>query len=329
MPEQDQPPPVRVHVRYPVPPPIFDNKTSKDADLHWILFLDYVQETEVAAEDQVAKFRITLNEYPRRWYNIHRAEFADLNTLERLFKAKFQPVTSRAEALKEFQSLAIRPNESLSAYKERATIVASKASIEDDELVTAQFISGLPPSIRSVVRAHQDKTLDAATMTAQAACVDGPSPNAHGAVLSLQTDTDTELCDDMHALYVTRREFSPRRPRSTFTRQRDYTSHDRAARPSSRDNRRDIRDGRRDYRSRDDRSSSRSQSRDRAFRRPRDHTPRGEYKSPNRDRKVSFRPRSKSPLTCKFCQRRGHTIGDCHLLHKALEDGSIKCHKDF
>lgn len=324
MPDQ----PLNVVVNYNhATPPLFDNVTKKDAELHWLLFLDYLEEAKVVEAEKVAKFRITLQEYPRRWYAKNQATFTDLNTLENLFKAKFQPVISSAEYFKRFQDLSLKPNESLNDYKTRVAITASKAGINTEELMVSQFVSGLPNAIRMVVRAQKDKTLDAVTQTAQAAYVDClPAPTAD-TVLAVQSAAGPklDLADAMGSLYVSRGDQSPyrrsgRSPSNTRSRHDDWQS--------SRYDRKDRYDSGRFNRgppSRNGRSSSRSASRDRnSFRRPRDQTPRGE------DRKVKFnRPRSQSPLICKFCKKQGHALGQCRSLLKMIESGQVTCPEDF
>ena len=291
-------------------------------------------EANVPAQEQISKFRITLQEYPRRWYAKNLEKFQTLELLETLFKKKFEAVVSRAEHLKHFQDLALKPSEPLQDYKMRVVKTASKAGINDEEVMAAQFVTGLPASIRAIVRAQKDKTLDDVTLTAQAACVDCPQASATGTAFAVKSEqSDFDLPAAMGSLYVSRQEPSPygNRRRSTSrsrSRQNDWQPDYRRD-AYSRDSRYDNR-GRRDNRGRyrdpsNDRSSSRSVSRDRnSFRRPRDQTPRGQ------DRKVKFdRPRSQSPPTCKFCKKKGHVLGQCRSLLKLIESGQVTCPEDF
>ena len=265
-----------------------------------MLFQDYIQESGTPDDQQVTKFRITLQEYPRRWYSENADSFINIAALERLFKAKFHTVISKAEALRQFQNLALKPNESLSVYKDRVTIAAHKAGIQDEDFLVAQYISGLPSSIRSVVRAHRDATLDEATLTAQAACVDGPPLHATGTVLTAIASPGPEA--DSFCQFDRNQGRSRQRFRSP-SNQRQWRS---PARSNSRDRYGDAR---------------RSQ--------PRDQTPRG-YKSPSRQR-VAFKPnsRSPSPAICQFCKSRGHTVGECRKLVRAIKEGVVVCPKDF
>ena len=299
------PVPVQVNVKYGIAPPIFDNVNKKDAALHWMLFEDYLEETATPEAQQVRKFRVTLAEYPRKWYSDcdEKNLFTDLPTLKQLFKAKFQTVTSKAEALRLFTCLAIKPNESLPDYKTRVTIAASKAGITDEEFITAQFITGLPSSIRSVVRAHRDTSLNEATLTAQAACVDGTPLHSTGSVLAISANEGADL--DSYRAYN----------HSDRSRQRYRSSSNQRSKSPARSQ---SRDG---YRPRE-------QSQDRKFRRPRDQTPR--RASPSRQ-KVAFRPRSRSPspLICKFCNLQGHALKDCRKCIRAIEEGLVVCPKDF
>jgi hypothetical protein len=179
------------------------------------------------------------------------------------------------------------------------TIAASKAGIVDEEFITTQFVTGLPASIRSLVRARRDQTLDEASLTAQAACVDG-TPLQSNATLLTATCTPSSDVDSFHA-YTN--EHSRPRHRS---QQRQWTKS--PARSQSRDR-------------------SRPTSRDRRFNQPRDQTPR--YKSPSRQKVAFSKSRSPSPITCRFCGIKGHTVGDCRKLLRAIDQGLVVCPKDF
>lgn len=316
-------PPAAVQVSISNPRvPIFSGKDTENCDLHWLLFQDYVTENNIANDQQVAKFRITLNSEAREWYELHKAELVNAATLERLFKAAFAQQISRSQLLKQFNTMSLNPGETIPAYSKRLKTLATKAKINDTEMLVSQFVEGLPESIRPMVKARRDETLEDATLTAQAVHSDAPPIPTGATAFSMKKTDDAELSElitqQMKALFVANR---PYQRSDSRDRGRDH-GRDRGrdrGRPnyqSSRypnNNRRSV-----------SRDSSRSQSRgrDRYERRP---TPRRQSSG---ERRVSFndraasKSRSPSPISCYFCKK-GHRYSECSQLRRALRDGKI------
>ena len=302
------------HVRSPT----FDGVTKHDADIHWLLFTDFLTEAKVAEENKISKFRITLIGEPRMWFETNKDSFTSLDVLEAKFKAEFSPVTTRAEYLKQFQQLTIQPSETLIMFKKRLIKIAIKAKIQqDEELITTQFVAGLPASIRNHVRARRDANIDDAFKTAQAVLVDTPTTEVSTSyAITNESNPISGLTAQMQRLmYANDKGSRSERTRST-SRSKYNSRQDRDNRSASR-----SRQGRSERREQS-RSSSRSHSRGRPYRR--DQTPRGRKSS--RDKAVSFRSksRSRSPVRCFYCNKSGHIFGNCRLLLKHLQEGKIK-----
>ena len=106
------------HPRYNlVKPPSFFGKPDEDCKAHWLKFQDYYEEVNVPEDQRIAKFRITLYGVARTWYELNKATFIDLATLENAFLAEYLTQPSRAELLKIFNKLQMGPGETLVAFR--------------------------------------------------------------------------------------------------------------------------------------------------------------------------------------------------------------------
>ena len=306
--------------------PIFDGVGRNSAKIHWLLFEDYLTETEVDDALKIAKFRITLSGDPREWYEDNKASFTSIAILKTLFLNEYSPEESRAEYLRQLQTIKMGDKENLLDYKKRVFRTAVKAKLKDDaDLITTQFVAGLPDSIRNHVRSRRDESLDDAYKTAQAVMVEKPTVVTPDSLLVAQRDRKYDLLStgsDIDAL-------ADRVHKLMYVGDRGRQTSNSRSRPY---------DGGR-YRSQS-RSASRSHSRGRHDRRGRDQTPRrGRDQTPRRDRntskgskdrRVSFRGKSRSPSPgpCYYCGQHGHLADSCHLLKKHLREGRVTVQKD-
>lgn len=313
----------RVIINNNTKPPYYDGDKSKDANVHWLKFQDYIEEANIPEDLRVSKFRLTLQGEPRQWYEDNKDSFADLNTLERLFKAEFTDSATHAEYWRQLQTIKMQPNESVVEYKKRVFRTAVKANMKDDkEIVVSCFISGLPENIRSHVRSKCDTSLDDALKTARTVLIDTPASQATAAptVFSVQQDKHSAMNDLTKQVSHFRLTDSQPRNRSS-SRNRFHSKYDRSSSRS--------RYGQRFLPNRHvSRSNSRSHSRGRNQRRGRDATPLRQRRdtSGSKDRGVTFRSKSRSPSpgTCYYCNKPGHTSDFCRVLKKHLRQGKIK-----
>lgn len=330
-------------------PPQFSGRDNEDCDVHWLKFIDYCEDASIADGQKISKFKVTLSSDARQWYEDNKDSFTSIPILKNAFIAAFSQAQSRSELLQQFQSLALGPSETLQSFKKRVKHIASKAKITDQEMVTLQFIKGLPATIQGMVYARRDATLDEAFQTAQA--VHSHIPTASQTMLAYQpaatppfslypppldkvTHPYNDVAEQFQQLYVTRRNnTSPARGRQWSPQRRDSRDRYRSgdfprARRSPSDSRRGYKDDRYRSNSRDGRRPSRSPSRGReSMHRP--PTPR----RASGDRQVSFsdRPRSQSPspMVCLFCQQKGHKYAQCYKLRQMLQNGSFHGIQNF
>jgi len=349
--------PVNVVVNFNRPPQ-FSGRDNEDCDVHWLKFIDDCEDCPIAEAQRITKFRVTLSSEARQWYEDNKDSFTTVAGLKAAFVAALSQQQSRPELIQQFQTLALRPSETLQAFKKRVKHIASKARIVDQEMITLQFVKGLPASIQGMVYARRDATLDEAFQTAQAvhsylpaaapqamlAYQSAPAPlpcqpPAQVPIPSLspyQPSPNTvpmnDMADQFQQLYVNRRvNASPARGRQWSPQNRGdrYRSGDfPRARRSPSDSRREFSEDRYRPNNRDDRRPSRSPSRGRdSMRRP--PTPR----RASGDRQVSFsdRPRSQSPspIVCLFCQQKGHRYAQCYKLRQMLQNGSFHGDQNF
>lgn len=289
-------------------PPIFHGKDNENCDVHWLLFEDYYTENNIPAAQRVRKFRITLKDDARDWYQKNEALFPDLDALKTQFTTAFGRHVSRAELLKQFHSLTLNAGETLPSYGKRVKDLARQAQLTDEELIINQFVEGLPASIKGMVRARRDTTLHDALLTAQAVHMEAPSA-AGATAFAMQPSAQSiaeALASQMQTLYLANNASARSRSRERGRSQdknRFYDSYDRKRSTSG--------------------NSSRSPSwgRNQYQRKP---TPRRHSPNDTR-RKVSFgtKSRSQSPVSCYFCKG-AHRYADCRELRKALQNGSFQ-----
>jgi len=319
MPDQQQ-----VVINNSMRPPKFDGVHDKDANIHWLLFTDYIAEANIAEAQRVNKFRITLTGEPRQWFEDNKASFTTFDQLEQLFKAEYGPQVSRAGYIKQLQNITMLPNETVIDFKKRVFRTACKASLQDDgEMVITAFVGGLPQNIRDHVRSKRDANLDEALKTAQALMLDVPQVAPEATAYSVRDMTKrSDKCKitdlDMDVL-------------TGKVQQLMYNDRKQGQHPISR-NRSDSR-GRGYQKPYYDRrmsgSNSRSNSRGRQERRGRDPTPRRERRNDSngsQNRKVAFKSKSRSPSpgACYYCGKNGHIADSCRVLRKHLREGKIK-----
>ena len=309
-------------------PPKFSGTKDDDAISHWLAFLDYVEENNIDNNAKVSKFRITLSGEPRQWFEDNKETLNTLDLLEKGFKAEYGPQTTQSQYADQLQNMKMLPEETLPAYKKRVARIATKAGLQAHTgLQISAFLKGLPASIQDHVRSKRDDSLDEVLKTAQAMMVTIPSSTevTAPAVYAVQaTPSRRQVSNsdvDNLANNVQRMMYNERQPR-----------------PRNRSTSRDRRPRSQSY------SQSRSRSRGRRYNR--DQTPRkypynpkynqkdrsqDRYRSHgSKDRKVSFRSKSRSPSPgpCYYCSKHGHTADFCKVLKKHLREGKLKS-KDF
>ena len=285
------------------PRPVFFGREKDDADLHWLLFEDWLEDNNVPENQAVTKFRSTLNGDARLWYKQNKATFTDLATLEQKFKQNFCPPISRPNMILELSQFRLEQNETVLSYMNRIRKHVLKGNIDDQEMVTTYFVEGLPDSIKDIVRGHGKKTLEEAFAVANSLSVGRSAPKPATTTAST-SQAQESLCAPMQSLHMTRSEsrdrrnsysqprdgYSPHRNRrrSTSRQRQEYRRpHDRYDRPYSPHHRgrrmsRDRNNGPRSYSQSSWESHSRSGSRGR-FRPP---TP--GRRTPDRQKHVDF-----------------------------------------
>lgn len=364
MPQQANDDGVRVVFKHGLKTPKFKGLPSEKARMHWLLFTDYLEELDITDEAQkIRKFKLTLTDNAREWYDIHKASFTNLATLEKLFVQAYGPPEDRTELLRQFSQAKMSPAETVTAFKNRLSSLAHNAKITDQVMVLSQFVNGLPESIQQAVRVKRDGTLEEAHLTALAAQPPTqavPTIAQSAAVYAIQhsqgsqqqktSTNDMAIASEMEQLYIAKRDssFSPQRGR----RDTRYTNANRY-----RDHSRSVSRGRNNYRSQSqEKANSRywSKSPDRsAYQAPaRDRqggSGRFRLRSNSRDRqspapydrrgspapkRVQFksngdsRTASPSPGACHYCGKRGHYWENCMLFREAMRQGRIK-HQNF
>jgi hypothetical protein len=338
MPEHNPAPHYNVHLAN-TKPPFFYGKETEDCNVHWLKFIDYVEEVQLPEDRIVSKFRITLHGDARQWYEVHKADFTDANVLEQRFKEAYRTEISRSELLKQFHRIKLGPSETLVSFKNRLKHLALKAEIRDEEMIRSQFIEGLPDNLKIHVTGRRDTSLEDVLKTAQAVmAVTTPAATAQ-TIYVAQSDSckpsntyeayagHTEadmLASQMSHFHVSRPSgrspaHSPSRSRQRYD-QRNSEKSSYHRRSPSRSVSRD-RDYERNSRGWD---SSQNRGNNRSDRYP---TP-GRYgsKSPHRDNKrVAFD--NQQSLECWYCQG-GHMYAECPHLRKALQNGKYS-HSHF
>lgn len=343
-PEQPEQQPAQqpMHIIANVRPPLFSGQEHEDCEVHWLKFLDFVDDSRIPQDQQVQKFRTTLNNDARQWYHLNQASFTDLVALKTAFTTTYAKHINRSDLLKQFNSVSLGPSESLLTYKNRVQKLALQAKITDDEMVVMQFIEGLPASVKGIVRARRDNTLEEALKTAQAVYTD--SIQTPHTALPVQAVTkqqlDEEIAAQVKALYIANNYGGT--PSHSHRQSRDYarSRSDRVNRSQSRD--RQSRSNSRNRFNRFPTPGRYSPARDRRYSPARDrryspardrrYSPARDSRSPGRDKKVSFsanqRGASPRPLTCYYCGE-DHIYADCPALRKDLRDGKVKSTSHF
>lgn len=330
MPEENPPAQHHCHVTYHGNrAPSFSGKETEDCKVHWLKFLDYLEDINCTEDKKIDKFKVSLNGDAREWYELNKASFDSLVNLEQLFKAAYQTEPSRSELLKQFHHLKLAPSETLVAYKNRLNKIALKAKITDQEMVTSQFIEGLPDSLKVHVSARRDATLEEVLKTAQAVMAATTVATPPQAMIMAETEKLTTQLDHLHVSRDTyrpsTRQYRPRTPSRSRNGPNDRPYNDRSRRPS-RSTSRDRHYSRSDRSSSNGRSSgswSRDDSRNRRQGRRYPTPGRNNSQSPRRGGKVSF-----EGMECWYCGGQ-HEFATCHLLKKALKNGKVRHSENF
>lgn len=349
--------PVRVVFKHGLSAPKFKGLPTEKANMHWLLFNDYCEELEVPEDQKIRKFKLTLVDNAREWYQVNEDSFITLDTLKTSFLQAFGPSQNRTDLLRQFAAAKMSPAETVTMFNNRLSSLAHEAKITDQEMILSQFISGLPESIQQSVRVKRDATITEALKTAIAA---QPPTTAmpHSTAFSLQKRSTNNisaqtnrksshdaLADEMQQVYISRRSpsQSPTRGRDSrpdhhfrdasrsHSRGRPYRPHSKsrsAYRSNSRNRGSDYESPVRRRYDRPYRPESRS-----AERRHQSPGPRNRRTSPGPNKRVQFdaksrRSASRSPGVCNYCAKRGHYWENCRLFRDAMRQGRIK-HENF
>jgi hypothetical protein len=275
------------------------------------------------------QFKLSLTGEARDW--IANKQFQNADELKGAFTLYFSGLLSREASMEAFRALKWSPSESIEKYMKKLCRLAGTLNL-GQEILKEQFLNGLPFNMKMFIIMSGAGNLQDLTAKAQRYAdlmkEKQQSSVSLGEAFAVQREREDieqlSVCIKDLALnqdrIMTMMAKSMERREDRFrhrSQSRDRRNYSRGSRDTSRGRQEYSRDssrGRREQRHMSQerfRNSSRSSDRSRI----RDQTP--------------HRQRDNSQIVCNFCEKKGHTWRQCHMLANKLDNLHKDEKKDF